>query len=128
MAEILARSWSGDCQYYKYDPDQSLFQTLRQFVGCRGDGTRKMPEGAFSMFTYELRQPVILLVNTTEHILGDVTHSRKIQKNSNMLDIWLGRWGASQIAVGHLYLTTCLFLVPDWARRWEFVSHDQTVE
>lgn len=94
----------------------------------RGDGTRKMPEGALTMFTYELRQPVILLVNTTVHILGDMTHSRKIQKNSNMLDFWWGRWGASQIAVRHLCLATRLLLVPDannWSRRWEFVSHDQ---
>lgn len=61
-----------------------------------------MPYGAFSMFTYELRHPVILLVNTTEHIVGDVTQYKKIQKDSNMLDFWLGPCGASQIAVSSL--------------------------
>lgn len=83
------------------------------------------------MFTHELKHPVILLVNTTEHIVGDVTHSRKIEKHPNMLDFWFGCCGVSQMAVLHLRHTTRLFLVPDarnWSRCWEFVSHDQTAE
>lgn len=40
MPYDFAMSWLGDCQHSKFDPEQSLFPSLRGFKECRGGGSR----------------------------------------------------------------------------------------
>lgn len=70
----------GDWHHYKYDPDRSSFKTLHKFVG-QENGLM----GALDMFTHRSEHPVILLVDITVHIVGNVTLSRKIEKMYDFL-------------------------------------------
>lgn len=76
------------------------------------------------MFTYESEHPVILLVNTMEHIVGDDTLSRKIKKIPTC-------WTSGQGFVERpTHRTTRPFDVPDvnnGSNAFSFDSHDHIV-
>lgn len=73
------------------------------------EGREKLRKGAFTMFAYE--HPAILLVNTGEHVFGDVTRDRGITERPRR-----------NITVLQLCYTIHLF-----ARPWDFVGHNQII-
>lgn len=70
---------------------------------------RNFRKGAFTMFAYE--HPAILLVNTREHVFGDVTRGRGIMERPRR-----------NITV----LQLCYTIRP-FARPWDFVGHIQII-